>query len=289
MRLHFYKYHGLGNDYIIINIDENKLPNNKKIKSNLARRLCIRHFSVGADGILFAIPPDSNKYDYIMEIFNPDGSEAEMCGNGIRMFSKYLYTHGLLSKKIQKIKTKAGIIIPELIFENEIIKGIKVDMGIPKLLRSEIPMIGKSDEKVINEEFKINNYIFRITCVNMGNPHCVIFVDNVNDFDISIGKKIEYAKEFPERTNVEFVQILDKNNAKVRVWERGVGETLACGTGACATAVAGILNKKLNNKVNIKLKGGELLIEWKDNKHVYMTGPAEEVFEGNINIDLNKL
>jgi len=281
--IHFYKYHGLGNDYIIINIDENKLPDNFRTKSLLARKLCQRHFSIGSDGILFAQSPTSDQFDYQMQIFNPDGSEAEMCGNGIRMFVKYLYTHNIKKKKYYKIETKAGLIVPELLFENGEIVGIKVNMGTPRLLRSQIPMIGP-EGKVINEEFIVDNEVVHITCVNMGNPHCIVFVDDINEIDINLGRKIEIDKKFPDRINVEFVQILNKKEIKIRVWERGVGETLACGTGACASVVAAILNSKIENKAIVHLKGGELEIFWENRTDVYMTGPAEEVFEGTIHI-----
>jgi len=286
LKLHFFKYHGIGNDYIIINVNENQIENDDKIKSNLAKVLCKRHFSIGSDGILYAIPPSSSdNYDYQMQIYNPDGSEAEMCGNGIRIFAKYLYTKRIINKLKYRIKTKAGIIVPEIILKNGIIHGIKVDMGIPKLLRSEIPMTGP-DEMVINEDLLIDNQIFKITCVNMGNPHCTIFVDDIDMIDIFIGEKIEYNKVFPNRINVEFIQILNRKEIKVRVWERGVGETLACGTGACASVVAGILNSKLENDVIVHLKGGDLEIHWEESKKVFMTGPAEEVFQGDIEIKM---
>lgn len=285
MNLHFYKYHGLGNDYIILNTVENNIRNEDEIKSKLSENLCKRHFSIGGDGILYAVPATSNEYDYQMQIFNPDGSEAEMCGNGIRMFAKYLYTTNVLKKKVYRIETKAGLIVPELIFKNNEITGIKVDMGTPKLSRSEIPMIGPNG-RVINEDFRIDDKKFKITCVNMGNPHCIIFVEDVEKIDITIGRLIEYHKKFPNRINVEFAQILNEKEIKVRVWERGVGETLACGTGACATAVAAILNSMTDNDVKIHLKGGDLMINWATNSSVFMTGPAEKVFEGQININL---
>ncbi|TFF86673.1 MAG: diaminopimelate epimerase [Promethearchaeota archaeon] len=285
MDIIFHKYQGLGNDYIIINTKENNISINEEVLSDLAQSLCDRHFSIGADGILYAIPSLSDDYDYEMRIFNPDGSEAEMCGNGIRMFAKYLYLNDILKKKKFIIKTLAGKIIPELIFDDNEIVGIKVNMGYPNLNRAEIPMLGP-EGKVIHEEFIIDNKTFRITCVNMGNPHCIMFVDDINEIDITVGKKIEYDERFPERTNVEFAQILNNKELKLRVWERGVGETLACGTGACATVVAAILNSKTDNEVLVHLKGGDLEINWKNSETepVLMTGPAEEVFRGEITI-----
>jgi diaminopimelate epimerase len=282
----FQKYQGLGNDYIIINTKENNIPTDKKVLSDLAQSLCDRHFSIGADGILYAIPSLSDDYDYKMRIFNPDGSEAEMCGNGIRMFAKYLYLNDIVKKKKYNIETLAGKIIPELIFDDNAIIGIKVNMGNPNLNRSEIPMLG-SEGKVIDEEFILDNETFKITCVNMGNPHCIMFIDDIDEIDITVGKKIEYDERFPQRTNVEFAQILNKRELKLRVWERGVGETLACGTGACATVVAAILNSKTDNAVLVHLKGGDLEIIWNNSekKPVLMTGPAEEVFRGEISIE----
>jgi len=289
LRIHFFKFHGIGNDYIIINLAENKINNiSWEFKSNLAKKLCKRHYSIGADGILFAIPPELDDYHYKMEIFNPDGSEAEMCGNGIRMFAKYLYTKNLVKSLKQKILTKAGLVLPEIIIENNNINGIKVNMGIPKLLRSEIPMIGP-EGRVINEDLIINGEKFKITCVNMGNPHCVIFIEDIENLDINIGKKIEYHEVFPNRINVEFVNIINRNEIRVKVWERGVGKTLACGTGACASVVAGVLNSKINRNVLVHLDGGDLKIHWADTDEVFMIGSAEEIFEGYIEVDFESL
>jgi len=221
-----------------------------------------------------------------MGIFNYDGSEAQMCGNGIRCFAKYAYENKLVSKNKFTVETLAGIIIPELTISNNKILGVKVNMGIPKLRRRDIPMAGEDTPTVVDEILKINpEQIFKITCVSMGNPHCIIFVNDVKSIPVDeIGPKIENHPLFPEKTNVEFIQVLNRKEINFRVWERGVGETLACGTGACAALVANVLNKKTDRKATIHLPGGDLDIQWADDGHVYMTGPAELVFKGEIEI-----
>ena len=283
MIIDFIKMQGLGNDFILIDC-LNKLLDDKSFLSYFAKKLCNRNFGIGADGLILILP--SFKADLRMRILNFDGSEAEMCGNGIRCFAKYAYENKLISKIKFTVETLAGIITPELIFKDQEISGIKVDMGIPKLKRREIPMIGEDSPTVIDETLKINpGQIFKVTCVSMGNPHCIIFTDDVKSIAVSeIGPQIENHPLFLERINVEFIQILNKKEIDLRVWERGVGETLACGTGACAALVAAVLNKKTDRQALIHLPGGDLDIQWTDDEHVYMTGPAELVFRGEISL-----
>jgi len=283
MKIDFVKMHGLGNDFILIDCLSKPLGD-LSFLSYLAKRLCNRHFGIGADGLMLILP--SSQTDLKMRIFNYDGSEAQMCGNGIRCFAKYAYENKLVSKNKFTVETLAGIITPELIFKEKEISGIKVDMGIPKLKRREIPMEGENASTVVDETIKIDSkYIFKITCVSMGNPHCITFVNDVQSIPVDeIGPKIENHPLFPEKTNVEFIQVLNKQEINFRVWERGVGETLACGTGACAALVAAVLNKKTGRKAIIHLPGGDLDIQWADDGHVYMTGPAELVFKGEMEI-----
>ena len=275
--------HGLGNDFILIDCLYKSLGNSSFL-SYLAKKLCNRNFGIGADGLILILP--SSKADLKMGIFNYDGSEAQMCGNGIRCFAKYAYENKLVSKNKFTVETLAGIIIPELTISNNKILGVKVNMGIPKLRRRDIPMAGEDTPTVVDEILKINpEQIFKITCVSMGNPHCIIFVNDVKSIPVDeIGPKIENHPLFPEKTNVEFIQVLNRKEINFRVWERGVGETLACGTGACAALVANVLNKKTDRKATIHLPGGDLDIQWADDGHVYMTGPAELVFKGEIEI-----
>jgi len=283
MKINFVKMHGLGNDFILIDC-LNKSLGDSLFLSYLAKKLCDRNFGIGADGLLLILP--SSKADLRMRIFNYDGSEAQMCGNGIRCFAKYAYENKLVSKIKFTVETLAGIITPELIFKDKEISGIKVDMGTPKLKRREVPMEGKDAPTVVNETLKINSeQTFKVTCVSMGNPHCIVFVDDVQSIPLDeIGPKIENHPLFPEKTNVEFIQVLNKQEINFRVWERGVGETLACGTGACAALVASVLNKKTDREATIHLPGGDLDIRWANDKHIYMTGPAELVFRGEMEI-----
>jgi len=281
VKIDFIKMHGLGNDFILINCLYKSLGDSSFL-SYLAKKLCDRNFGIGADGVILILP--SSKSDLRMRIFNSDGTEAQMCGNGIRCFAKYAYENKLISKIKFTVETLAGIITPELIFKDKEISGIKVDMGIPKLKRREIPMEGKDTLTVVNETLKINpEQIFKITCISMGNPHCIIFVNDVQSIPVDeIGPKIENHPLFPEKTNVEFIQVLNKQEINFRVWERGVGETLACGTGACAALVAAALNTKTDRQALVHLAGGDLNIQWVDNGHIYMAGPAELVFKGEI-------
>lgn len=286
MKIDFVKMHGLGNDFILIDCI-NKSLGDSSFLSYLAKKLCDRNFGIGADGLILILP--SSKADLQMRIFNYDGSEAQMCGNGIRCFAKYAYENKVVSKNKFTVETIAGIITPELIFQDLKDKKalrVKVDMGIPKLRRREIPMIGEDTPTVVGERLKINSeQTFKITCVSMGNPHCITFVDDVQSIPVDkIGPKIENHSLFPEKTNAEFIQIVNNKELNFRVWERGVGETLACGTGACAALVASVLNKKTDREATIHLPGGDLDIHWADDEHIYMTGPAELVFKGEMRI-----
>ncbi|MBE3035569.1 MAG: diaminopimelate epimerase [Candidatus Atribacteria bacterium] len=283
MKIDFVKMHGLGNDFILIDCLSKPLGDSSFL-SYLAKKLCNRNFGIGADGLMLILP--SSKADLRMRIFNYDGSEAQMCGNGIRCFAKYAYENKLVSKNKFTVETLAGIIIPELTITNNKILGVKVNMGTPKLRRREVPMNGKDTFRVVNETLKINpEQTFKITCVSMGNPHCITFVNDIQSIPVDeIGLKIENHPLFPEKTNVEFIQVLNKQEINFRVWERGVGETLACGTGACAALVAAVLNKKTDREATIHLPGGDLDIQWANDGHVYMTGPAELVFRGEMEI-----
>ncbi len=279
MQIRFTKMHGLGNDYIFINCFVEDLG--KTSLKELAINMSKPHYGIGSDGMILIMPPVSEENDFKYRIFNSDGSEAEMCGNGIRCAARYVYEHNLTKKTKLRFETKAGIIIPELILKNNKVSQIRVDMGEPVLERKKIPMIGPAGS-VIGENLNIDNKTLKITCVSMGNPHCIIFTRDTQFKDFEpLGKAIETHDSFPKRTNVEFIQVLNEKEIVMRVWERAEGETLACGTGACASAVACVLNKKTDRTVTVHLKGGDLKIEWdKDSNHVFMTGPAVEVFEG---------
>ena len=286
MKINFVKMHGLGNDFILIDCI-NKSLGDSSFVSYLTKKLCNRNFGIGADGLILILP--SSKADLRMRIFNYDGSEAQMCGNGIRCFAKYAYENKLVSKNKFTVETLAGIITPELIFQDlkdKKVLRVKVDMGTPKLRRREIPMTGEDTPTVVDETLKINSeQTFKVTCVSMGNPHCIVFVDDVQSIQVDeIGPKIENHPFFPEKTNAEFIQIINNKELNFRVWERGVGETLACGTGACAALVAAVLNKKTDQEATIHLPGGDLDIRWADDKHIYMTGPAELAFRGEMEI-----
>jgi diaminopimelate epimerase len=271
----FWKMHGLGNDYIVIDNRDEKISDTEA--AGLAVKLCRRRFSVGADGILFM--SNSSVADVKMRIFNADGSEAEMCGNGIRCFAKYCYETSIARKSELIVETLAGNKRTWLTVENGSVISVMVDMGVPVLERSKIPMLGEGT--CINEDLQVNGESFKVTCLSVGNPHCVIFVDAVDDFPVQrVGSKIENHSVFPKRTNVEFAQVLSENEVKVRVWERGCGETLACGTGACATVVAGNMLKKLGGKVHVHLLGGDLEVEYAE--RLLLNGPAEKVFEGTL-------
>lgn len=284
MKIAFTKMHGLGNDFILIDCRRIGLP----VSSGLAERLCHRRFGIGADQLLLLYP--SASADFKMRIFNPDGSEVEMCGNGIRCVAKYIWQRGLSKKKVLMVETAAGIIKPEK--DNDL---IRVDMGAPVFDPKKVPVRIKQKPKVkgqksgavIDYPLRIEDRKFGITCVSMGNPHAVIVVDNVPNFPVAYyGPKIENHTLFPKRTNVEFIEIHDPTTIVMRVWERGAGETMACGTGAAAVAVASHLKGLTGKEVTVHLTGGDLAIEWADDNHVYMTGPAVEVFTGEIDVDV---
>lgn len=272
----FAKMHGAGNDYVYVNCFEETIGD----PAALARRVSNRNFGIGSDGLILIMP--SEKADVRMRMFNSDGSESEMCGNGIRCVAKYAYDHRLVDKKEITAETGAGILTLKL-FTNDagLVERVRVNMGLPRLIRGQIPMTGNPDEQVVNQELKVLDRTFHITCVSMGNPHCVIFVDNVDEFPLAkYGPLIENHELFPNRTNVEFVEIVSPVEVKQRTWERGAGETLACGTGASAVAVAGVLNERTERTILNHLLGGDLELEWSEEGSVFMTGPAVQVFEG---------
>ena len=273
----FTKMQGLGNDYVYIDAINQDIEK----ESELALFVSDRHYGIGSDGLILICK--SKIADFKMKMFNPDGSEAEMCGNGIRCVGKFVYDKGLTQKTLITIETLAGIKKLKLNLENGKVKNVKVDMGEPILEAEKIPVC--SDEKIIkNLKINVEDMEFNITAVSMGNPHAVVFIKNIEKFNVEkYGKQIENNILFPKRTNVEFVEIINKEKVKMRVWERGTGETLACGTGACATVVAGVLNNFIERKANVELLGGILEIEWnKEDNHIYMTGEAKTVFEGNL-------
>ena len=272
----FTKMQGLGNDYVYIDATKENIEN----PSVLAKYISDRHFGVGSDGLILICPSD--KADFRMRMFNSDGSEAEMCGNGIRCVGKFVYDKKLTDKTLVTVETKAGIKTLKLNVKDEKVDTVRVDMGTPILESEKIPVI--TDEKIA-QNLRLNalDKSFDFTCVSMGNPHAVTVVDNVTDFDVKkYGSILEVNEAFPNKTNVEFVEIKDPENIKMRVWERGTGETLACGTGACASVVACNLNGLTKRSVNVELLGGNLNIELGEDNHVYMTGPAVTVFDGEL-------
>jgi diaminopimelate epimerase len=273
--MQFWKMHGLGNDFIVADNRDGKIGDAEA--AGLARRLCDRRLSVGADGLLLL--SNSAVADVRMRTFNADGSEAEMCGNGIRCFAKYVYENGIVRKTEFTVDTLAGPKQVWLTLNNEVVQAVRVDMGTAEWERSKIPMQGEGT--CINEDLRVDEENYRVTCLSMGNPHCVIFVEKVDEFPVEyVGPIIENHEAFPKRTNVEFAQVSGRNELKVRVWERGCGETLACGTGACAAAVAAHRLGFSTPKVKVHVLGG--ILEISVANHVFMTGPAEKVFEGKL-------
>jgi diaminopimelate epimerase len=273
--LQFWKMHGLGNDFIVIDNRDGGIRDAEA--ADVARKLCERRLSVGADGLLLL--SNSSKADVQIRIFNADGSEAEMCGNGVRCFAKYCYENDIVRKTEFTVDTLAGPKQVWLTVKNDLVQTVRVDMGIVEWERSKIPMMGEGT--CINADLRVDEENYKVTCLSMGNPHCVIFVDNVDQFPVEYkGPIIEGHEVFPKHTNVEFVQVLKRDELKVRVWERGCGETLACGTGACASAVATHRLGYVAPKVKVHLPGGVLEICVAN--HVYMSGPAEKVFEGKL-------
>lgn len=276
--MNFTKMHGLGNDFIIVT-GELELPDTA---AALAIKLCDRFFGIGADGLVYILPSD--KADFKMRIMNSDGSEAEQCGNAIRCVSKYVYDHGLIQQTEISIETiGAGRQNVQLFLKEGKVDTVRVDMGQPILKGTQVPTT--IDQEVINDyPISVDGHEFRFTAVSMGNPHCVIYVDDAINMDLQAwGPKLETHSLFPRKINVEFVTVKSRDYADMRVWERGAGPTLACGTGACATLVASVINGVLDRKATISLKGGNLFIEWNEtDNHVYMTGPAEEVYSGLV-------
>ncbi len=276
----FTKMQGIGNNYIYINCFEETVED----PGALSVRLSDVHFGVGSDGVILIAP--SEKADCRMDIYNADGSRAMMCGNGIRCVGKYVYERGIAKKETLTVETLSGIKTLKLQVENDIVTSVTVNMGKPILKPAEIPALFGGD-RVIDAPFTVDGDSYRVTCVSMGNPHCVTFTENVDGLDLEhIGPKFETHPAFPNRVNTEFVQILNKNEVKMRVWERGSGETWACGTGACAVAVACILNHKTDHNVLIHLRGGDLQIVWDagETGSVFMTGPAAFIFDGEIKL-----
>lgn len=273
----FTKMQGIGNDYVYVNCLEEKVDHPEE----LAKLVSDRHFGIGSDGLILIKP--SEVADFEMAMYNADGSRGEMCGNGIRCVAKYVYDRGLTDKTHISIETLAGIKYLELTVEKGQVSQVRVDMGEPELLAEKIPVISQQ-EKVIDVPITAGEKDYRMTCVSMGNPHCVVFMEDVEHLEIEkVGPLFENHELFPKRINTEFVKVIDRKTLQMRVWERGSGETLACGTGACATAVAAMLNGFCEEEVQIHLLGGDLTIEWnKESNHVFMTGPAEIVFDGEI-------
>ena len=278
--INFTKMNGLGNDFIILDYEEYKKTGLSADK--LALKLCNRNFSIGADGLII-VNPDTDKADISWIFYNSDGSVAQMCGNGMRCFARYLYDKKIINKKEFSVETKAGIIIPKIISDSE----VRVNMGKPVLEPKKIPC---SADTNLNIPFILEGKEFLLNTVSMGNPHCIIFVEKDSKaLALKYGSAIENNKLFPEKTNVEFVEILSRDEVVINVWERGCGITLACGTGACATTVAGILNGYINNCIKANLPGGALNIEWQGNPadtdhSVYMTGRADYSFVGEVTI-----
>lgn len=267
---------GLGNDYVYVNCFKEKIEN----PSELARTISDRHFGVGSDGLIMINPSD--KADFEMEMYNADGSRGEMCGNGIRCVAKYVYDYGLTDKTSISVETLGGIKYLDLTVQDGKVKLVKVDMGKPEMEPSKVPVVAEGD-RAVDEPILVNGKEYRMTCVSMGNPHAVVFVDcDVKELPLeAVGPQFENHERFPNRINTEFVRVIDRHTAEMRVWERGSGETLACGTGACAVAVACVLNGLTEDEVTVKLLGGDLQIKWdREQDTVYMTGPAEVVFDG---------
>lgn len=275
----FTKMQGLGNDYVYVNCFKETIEN----LPEMAKKVSNRNFGIGSDGLIMINPSDVA--DFEMEMYNADGSRSEMCGNGIRCVGKYVYDYGLTEKEHISVETLAGIKYLDLTVEDGKVKLVKVDMGSPELVPENIPIVADGN-RVIDEPINVNGTEYRMTGVSMGNPHAVVYVEDVKGLDIeTIGPAFENHERFPNRVNTEFVKVLDRNTVEMRVWERGSGETMACGTGACAVAVACILNGFTEDKVTVKLLGGDLQIEWdKEADKIYMTGPAEVSFDGEINL-----
>lgn len=277
--MRFTKMHGLGNDYVYVNCFKEKVEH----PSEVARFVSDRHFGIGSDGLIMINP--SKVADFEMEMYNADGSRGEMCGNGIRCVAKYVYDYGLTDKTSISVETLGGVKYLDLTIKDGKVALVKVDMGKPEFKLEQIPIVS-DEERVVNEPIIVGGMEYRMTGVSMGNPHVVVYVKDLEGVKIEdVGPKFENHERFPKRVNTEFAKVLDRKTIEMRVWERGSGETLACGTGACAVAVASILNGMTEDQVTVKLLGGDLLIEWdQEADRVYMTGPATVVYDGEIAI-----
>lgn len=273
----FTKMQGCGNDYVYINGFTEKIED----KPAFVRAVSDRHFGVGGDGAIFINP--SEEADFEMEMYNADGTRAEMCGNGIRCVAKYVYDKGMTDKEQVSIVSFGNVKYVDLYVEDGLVSSVKVNMGAPILDAEKVPVKSTKSQSV-DEPITVNGKEYRMTCVSMGNPHAVIFMEDIAKFDIaSIGPLFENHEVFPNRTNTEFVEVVDRTHVNMRVWERGTGETLACGTGCCATVVACVLNGLTEDKVTVRVLGGEIEIQWdREANLVYMTGPAVTVFEGEF-------
>jgi diaminopimelate epimerase len=270
----FVKYHGLGNDFILV---DNRGQAEPLITPEQAVLWCDRHFGIGADGVIFALPGQDGT-DYTLRIFNSDGSEPEMCGNGIRCLARFIADlEGESAKESYRIQTLAGVMVPKLEADR-----VTVDMGLPRLLSGEIPTtLAAADQQAVGAPLEAAGQTWEVTCVSMGNPHCITFVDDVAAIPLAaIGTQFEHHAAFPQRTNTEFIEVVRRDYLKMRVWERGAGITLACGTGACASLVAGVLTGRCDRRATVELPGGCLEIEWAADQRIYMTGPAQKVFSG---------
>ncbi len=279
--MQFTKMHGAGNDYVYVDCFRQPAPENP---AQLARQLSDRHFGIGADGLILIVPSDGA--DARMRMFNADGSEAEMCGNGVRCVAKYVYDHAICRQPSLRIETGAGVLGLELDIDGGRVARVRVDMGEPVFLPDRIPTTLPVNPladypAVVDVDLPLPAETLRVTCVSMGNPHCVTYVDKLTDrWVLEVGPQVEADPHFPNRVNAEFVEVLSPAEVRMRVWERGSGETLACGTGACAVCVAGVLAGRTARKILAHLPGGDLELHWADDNHVYMTGPAVEVFTG---------
>ena len=280
MALAFTKWQGCGNDFVLVDARKSGLFANV---AALSKQVCDRHYGIGADGLIFVL--SSSVADFCMRIFNADGSEAEMCGNGIRCFARYLYDNGITKKRKFTVETGAGILVPEIVRQDGAITGVRVDMGEPVLAADEVPVTGYGSGRAVDVPIEVAGSDWRMTAVSMGNPHCVVFVDDLASVPIErIGHLFETQARFPKKTNTEFVQVLDRTHLRMRVWERGAAITLACGTGSCATLVAAVLTGRSERAADIILDGGTLHNEWAADNHLYMTGPAVEVFSGTVEV-----
>jgi diaminopimelate epimerase len=278
MDLHFKKYHGLGNDYLVIDPNVYDIA----LEPETIRLICDRHFGVGADGILYG--PVSSGNDLSVRIFNPDGSEAEKSGNGLRIFARYLFESKYVDKKSFMIKTLGGIVGVQI--KDDIANLIKIDMGIVSFISTDIPVKGEERE-VVDEELEINGVKYKVACLSIGNPHCVIPMQEISEQKArQLGPLIENHEMFPNRINVQLLKVIDRNNIEIMIWERGAGYTLASGSSACAAAAAAYKSGMVDEKVNVKMPGGKLLVEISPDNHIHLTGPVEKVFEGRIHLGL---